>query len=73
METAIRDSELAGLLPAELPPESWPNRLLTGLGTALDSTVLRAMQLVVERALIPDPEDLEALRESAQAVLAPEL
>ena len=73
MGTPIRDIEFAGLEPAELPLEAWPNRLLTRFGTALDSTVLRAMQLVVERALIPGPEDLESLRESAQAVLAPEL
>lgn len=31
------------------------------------------MQLVVERALIPDPEDVDALRASAGALLAPEL
>ena len=31
------------------------------------------MQLVVERALIPDPEDLDALRESAQTLLDPGL
>jgi hypothetical protein len=73
METPMGDVRLGALLPAELSTESWPNRLLTGFGTALDGTVLRAMQLVVERALIPDPEHLEALRESAQTMLAPEL
>jgi hypothetical protein len=31
------------------------------------------MQLVVERALIPDPEDVDALRASAEALLTPEL
>lgn len=61
-------------LPAALlPSERWVTRLFTGVGTALDTTVLRAMQLVVERALIPDPEDVSALRESAQPTLAPEL
>ena len=73
MGTLVRDSRIVGSLPADLPPESWPNRFLTRFGTALDSSVLRAMQLVVERALIPDAEDLDALRRSAQAVLAPEL
>jgi hypothetical protein len=35
--------------------------------------VLRTMQLVVERALIPDPEGVDALRESAEALLTPDL
>jgi len=35
--------------------------------------VLRAMQFVVERALIPNSDDVEALRRSAQQMLDPEL
>jgi pimeloyl-ACP methyl ester carboxylesterase len=72
-ETRSDDSLVAGLARAELPREAWFARPLTGFGTAVDSTVLRAMQLVVDRALIPDPEDLDALRESAQSLLAPDL
>ena len=72
-ETRFDDSLLAELPRAELPHEAWFARALTGFGTAIDATVLRAMQLVVERALIPDPEDLDALRESAQTLLAPGL
>lgn len=71
--TSIDPGDCAPLLPPVLPPERMAARLLTGIGTALDSSILRAMQIVVERALIPDPEDLDALRESAEAVLAPEL
>jgi len=71
--TRIDDSLLAELPRAELPPEAWLGRVLTGFGTAVDATVLRAMQLIVERALIPDADDLDALRESAQPLLAPGL
>jgi hypothetical protein len=53
--------------------EGWPARLLTGFGTFVDSSVLRAMQIVVERALIPDAENVSSLRTSAQPMLAPEL
>lgn len=72
-ETRIDDSPLAELPQAEVPHEAWFARPLTGFGTAVDATVLRAMQLVVERALIPDPEDVDALRQSAQTLLAPGL
>jgi len=58
---------------AELPPERWSDRLLTGVGTALDTAVMRAMQLVVERALIPRSRDVDALRASAEALLDPGL
>ena len=68
-----QDIGAGALPPVSLPPEGWGDRLFTGIGTALDSAILRAMQLVVERALIPNPEDVDALRVSAQGVLAPEL
>lgn len=65
---------LGALPPAEVPAEEeWTSWLLSGVGTAVDATLLRAMQFVVERALIPDPEDVDALRKSAQAMLDPEL
>lgn len=65
--------ELAALPAAELPPEPWSTRLFTDLGTLLDAGVVRAMGFVVERALIPDPRDLEALRRSAEPLLDPAL
>jgi pimeloyl-ACP methyl ester carboxylesterase len=71
--TPVEDARLSALPPAELPPETWLPRLLTGFGTAVDSGVMRAMQLVVERALIPDPARIESLRESAQPLLTPAL
>ena len=49
--------------------ESWNERLTTRVSAALDATVLRAMQVVVDRALIPDPQDLVNLRQSLAAVL----
>ncbi len=69
----VCNREFPELKSVELPREAWPTRLLTGVGSTLDAGVLRAMQLVVERALIPDPEHIKALRESAQSVLSPEL
>jgi len=71
LEAAIRP--LDPLLPARLPRERWSDRLFTGIGTTLDGTVMRAMQFVVERALIPDTEQVDALRESALPLLTPEL
>jgi hypothetical protein len=71
LTTAARP--LDPLLPARLPRETWTHRLFTGIGTTLDGTVMRAMQLVVERALIPDESQVDALRESAAPLLAPAL
>jgi len=71
--TRFDDALLAELPRAELPREAWFGRVLTGLGTAVDASLLRAMQLVVDRALIPDSENLGALRESAQTMLDPGL
>jgi hypothetical protein len=39
----------------------------------VDAAIVRAMQIVVERALIPDEDDVAALRRSAQPLLAAEL
>jgi hypothetical protein len=72
-ETLSSPAELADLPTVDLPGEGWTDRALTGFGTALDTAVVRAMQIVVERALIPNPENVEALRDSAQEVLDPEL
>lgn len=58
---------------AALPREAWASRLFTEVGTALDAAILRAMQIVVERALIPDAEQVDALRESARPLLDPDL
>ena len=71
--TPIADGEPSIPTSVALPPEPWSARLLTEIGTALDATVLAAMQLVVERALIPEREDVDALRRSAEHVLDPDL
>lgn len=65
--------EIPELPSAVLPPQPWADRLFTQVSTALDATVLRAMQFVVERALIPRPENLVELRESATGILSEEL
>ena len=71
--TPIEEGWIAELPRARLPYEAWLARALTGFGTAVDSSVLRAMQLVVERALIPASADLDSLRESARLMLSPGL
>ncbi len=58
---------------ALLPQEDPASGLLTWLGTGLDALVLTAMQRVVDATLMPAPEDLPALRASADAVLDPAL
>lgn len=68
MEATLRP--LDPLVAVSLPSESFGDRLFTGIGTTLDSAVMRAMQFVVERALIPDGEHVDALRESARPLLA---
>jgi esterase/lipase len=69
----VAAADIPDLPPAQFPAERWSARLFTGFGTALDATILRTMQLVVERALLPKPENLAALRASAQETLSEEL
>jgi len=64
---------LPALPPPRFPVEHWSNRFRTTISTALDSTMMRGVQMVVERALIPDTEDLSRLRDSAAEVLSPSL
>ena len=63
-----------GELPRARPPRGpWSERLLAEVGGALDAAALRAAVVVVERALIPTPGDLTALRASSEALLDPAL
>jgi pimeloyl-ACP methyl ester carboxylesterase len=56
-----------------LPEEGWGDWVLTSLGAALDGTMLQAVRFVVDATLMPRPEDLAALRESAAPFVAGEL
>jgi dienelactone hydrolase len=61
-------------LPRARPPRGTGRDLVrTGVGTALDSVVMRGVSAVVERVLIPTVEDVEALRGSASAFLRSDL
>ncbi len=61
-------------LPAAVVPSgSWSDRVWTGIGLGLDATVMRAMQIVVERALVPADGDADFLRRSAASLLDPAL
>lgn len=58
---------------AQLPAEPFSERVFTGIGAALDFAVVRAMRIVVERALIPDEDDVTALRRSALPLIDEQL
>lgn len=67
------EPEIPELPCPDLPEERWVERLLTRAGTALDAAMLRGMQMVVDAMLMPGPEALPLLRDSAEAVLGTEL
>ena len=64
------DSSLAALPTAILPSESWSDRLLTGIGLALDSAVVEAMRRVIDVALMPSADELPRMREAAAPFLS---
>lgn len=58
-------SEIRALAPARLPQEQWGDRALTQFGWAIDSTILRAMSLVVDSVMMPKPEEIPAMQAAA--------
>src|SRR3990170_4865864 len=65
--------EIPDLSSAEVPAEDWGDWVFTQLGTALDATMLRVMQVVVDAVMIPRPEEAGALRASAEKFLKSEV
>jgi surfactin synthase thioesterase subunit len=63
----------AALDPPALSSQPWLGRAFTRFATALDSGVLRAMQLAVDSLVMPSPEALPGLRDSAGPMLDEEL
>jgi pimeloyl-ACP methyl ester carboxylesterase len=61
------------VLAARLPEEGWGDWLLTSMGSALDATMLQAMRVVVDAIMMPRPEELPALRASAEPFVGGEL
>jgi alpha/beta hydrolase family protein len=61
---------LPEVVAASLPEESWGDWLLTSLGSSLDSAMLQAMRLVVDAFMMPRPDDVPALRASAEPFLS---
>ena len=57
---------LARLVAARLPAEAWLGRPLTWLGLAIDATVVQAMRVVVDRALMPDADALARMLAAAE-------
>lgn len=70
MNTTASIPALPRVRPRRIPAR---DRLFTNVGLGIDSAMMRGVQVVVERALIPERRDLEMLRESADALLVPEL
>ncbi len=65
--------EIPELQAVRLPPEGWGDRVLTQVGTALDATLLGAVRAVVDRILMPSPEELPAMRATAEVFLSADL
>jgi len=61
--------QIPDLARIEVPRGEWLERRLCDFGTALDSAVLRATQIAVDAMMMPAPEDLPALRDSAEPLL----
>jgi pimeloyl-ACP methyl ester carboxylesterase len=71
---ALPVAEIAGLPAVQLADErTLGERLLTRLGSTLDGMVLQAMRLVVDRLMMPQPEELPAHRRSAEPFVAGDL
>lgn len=73
---AVSAQEAAAWFPAPgtpgaagLPREAWSARAFTWLGAAIDRGVRQAMQVVVDRTLLPDEGRLGAIRRSAAPFL----
>lgn len=58
-------ASLAELETAPITDERWGPRSLTWLGLAIDTVAVRAMRFVVDRAVMPAPEDLPRMQASA--------
>lgn len=58
---------------ARLPEEEWSAFVATWLGTGLDSAILAGMQRVVDALMMPDDDELPAMRASAERLLAGDL
>jgi len=56
-----------------LPPEPWDSWLLSTIGSALDQSILQSLQVVVDRIMLPQPDEVEELRAAAAPFLHGEL
>lgn len=62
--------EIPDIPSGVLPREAWQDRLLTQIGSALDSTALQAARLAIDAFLMPRPEELPAMLETAAQFLS---
>ncbi len=69
MKLPLTAFQIPDLSRIEVPRGEWLERRLCDFGTALDSAVLRATQIAVDAMMMPAPEDLPALRDSAEPLL----
>jgi len=70
MMAAVAVEPLAAVV---LPPESWDRWLFSTLGSALDQSILQSMQFVVDRVMLPQPDEVDSLRTAAAPFLDGEL
>lgn len=52
-----------------LPPEPWDGWLLSTIGSALDQSILQSLQFVVDRIMLPQPDEVDELRDAAAPFL----
>ena len=60
---------IAARLATSLQTGAWMGLPATWLGAAIDATVMAAMQVVIDRTLMPAAEDIERIRDSAAPFL----
>ena len=61
--------DLPEITAARVPAGTWTDRAFTWIGGAVDATVLAAMQVVIDRLLMPGAEGVTRIRQSAAPFL----
>ena len=72
-EVRSHTPSIPSLPSARLPRQDLRSSIRTRVSATLDATLLGAARVVVERALIPDAADVDALRRSARTLLEADL
>ncbi|MBI3783766.1 MAG: alpha/beta hydrolase family protein [Deltaproteobacteria bacterium] len=66
-------ADLAEIGSNDLPLAGWTDWLLTLFGAGLDDAALQAMRIVVDRFVMPEPDAVDSLRQSAAPFVSGQL